>query len=275
MNCNDVQEQLLSFLEGELTVASRTAFDAHFEICQRCREELRHSQTLWESLAEFPKPTAALRDSFYATLEAYQAGAHDAATPPSITDSLKEWLKGLWPRQPVFQLVTGIALFSIGIFVGSQFMGQSQLPLATAEPSTLGQLKGEVASLRQLVMLSLLQNPSANDRLQGVGWTAQLDQANDDVLSALLRTLNHDPNVNVRLAAVEALHAFADRATVRAGLIESIEIQTSPLVQLELIKVMVHLNEKESIPILEGLRQNQDANAAVREGARWGLNELI
>ena len=56
--------------------------------------------------------------------------------------------------------------------------------------------------MRQLVTLSLLQQQSAGDRLQGVNWSYRVEQPDTAVLAALLTTVNHDPNVNVRLAAV-------------------------------------------------------------------------
>src|SRR5438128_11544340 len=79
----------------------------------------------------------------------------------------------------------------------------------------LAQLREEMSSMKQLVTLSLLQQQSASDRLRGVEWSCRLAQPDEHVLSALLRALDSDPNVNVRLAAIDALHRFASDATVR------------------------------------------------------------
>jgi hypothetical protein len=57
-------------------------------------------------------------------------------------------------------------------------------------------------------------------------------------------------------------------------LLRSLAEQKSPLVQIELINLMVELKEKESVPVLRGLSQKQEINPAVRERADWGLQKL-
>jgi len=74
--------------------------------------------------------------------------------------------------------------------------------------------------MKQMVMLSLLKQQSASERLRGVNWSYQIEQPDEQVLSALLRALDSDPNVNVRLAAVDALQQFARRALVKKGLLD-------------------------------------------------------
>jgi hypothetical protein len=69
--------------------------------------------------------------------------------------------------------------------------------------------------LREMVSLSLMQQQSASDRLKGVSWTGQLDRPSGEVVAALLDALMHDPNVNVRLATIDALERFASREDVR------------------------------------------------------------
>ena len=59
--------------------------------------------------------------------------------------------------------------------------------------------------MRQMVALSLMQEQSASERLRGVSWAMPRAVDDTEVLSALLTTVNQDPNVNVRLAAVDAL----------------------------------------------------------------------
>src|SRR5215831_14310763 len=76
--------------------------------------------------------------------------------------------------------------------------------------SQLSQLRSEVGNMRQLVTLSLLQQQNATDRLRGVTWAYHVEESDTQVLSALLHTINHDSNVNVRLAAVDAMRTFAD-----------------------------------------------------------------
>ena len=128
--------------------------------------------------------------------------------------------------------------------------------------------------MKEMITLALLQQSSASERLRGVHWSYQLEQPDREVLSALLRALDSDPNVNVRLAAVDALHQFASDAVVRKGLLRALGEQKSPLVQIELINLMVELKERESVSVLRQLSQDQELNPAVRERAEWGLQRL-
>ena len=128
--------------------------------------------------------------------------------------------------------------------------------------------------MRQLVALSLLQQQNASDRLRGVNYTYRVEQDDPQVLSALLTTLDHDPNVNVRLAAVDALKNFTDSPVGRRGLVQALAKQESPLVQIAILDQMVELREKSGAPAIERLVSNQDVNPDVRQRAQWALKQL-
>ena len=169
-----------------------------------------------------------------------------------------------------------VLLFASGLLLGPSWTQsrQKHAPDNTANDRAVARLHDEVASMKQLVTLSLLQQQSASDRLRGVEWSYRLAPPDEQVLSALLRALDSDPNVNVRLAAVDALHQFGADSAVRKGLLRSLEVQRSPLVQFELINLMVDLKEKGSVPVLKELSQRQDLDPTVRERAEWGLQKL-
>jgi HEAT repeat protein len=107
-----------------------------------------------------------------------------------------------------------------------------------------------------------------------VNWSYQLQQPGGEVLSALLGTLMHDSNVNVRLATVDALRQFGDQPVVRRGVVEAMTRQESPMVQIALINLAVDLREKESIETLRQLTEDQKVNETVRQRAQKGLTEL-
>jgi hypothetical protein len=71
-----------------------------------------------------------------------------------------------------------------------------------------------------------------------------VDQSDTQVLAALLHAVNHDPNVNVRLAAVDALRKFAGNPVVKGSLDQSLVKQDSPMVQLALIDFIVDTRDK-------------------------------
>jgi HEAT repeat protein len=125
------------------------------------------------------------------------------------------------------------------------------------------------------MVLTLISQSSATDRLKAVGYTSELQQADERVIQALLFTLNHDENVNVRLVTVEALFRFADAPAVREGLVRSIAQQESPLVQLALADVMVALQEKRSVAPLSELLRRQATDFYVKEKLESSIRVLL
>ncbi len=123
--------------------------------------------------------------------------------------------------------------------------------------------------------LSLLDQPSASARLQGISLTSRLQDPAPALVAALLETLDNDPSVNVRLSAVDALYLFADREEVRKALTASLARQTSPLVQIALIDLMVSLKEKRAAAALKKLLADNKIIPEVRQRARLGISQII
>ena len=128
--------------------------------------------------------------------------------------------------------------------------------------------------MRQMVTLSLLQQQSASERLKGVSFTARIDQPGGEVTLALLDALMHDPNVNVRLATIDALRRFAARDNVRRGMIDALTRQTSPLVQIALIDFVVETNGREAADTLRRLSNDPMFDQAVRGRATQALQQI-
>jgi HEAT repeat protein len=125
------------------------------------------------------------------------------------------------------------------------------------------------------MMLALLENPSASERIRGVSYTSEIKHADKEVIDALLATLNNDPNVNVRLSTLDALSHLANHPEVREGLIRSIEKQDSPIMQLAIADVMLKLQEKRSVKSFEDLLKQKDLNPGVRDKIKQTITQLI
>ena len=151
-----------------------------------------------------------------------------------------------------------IFLLIIGWAVGSWITPGSR------KDAQLTQMSAEIREMREMMVLTLIDQSSVTQRIKAVNLTNSLDDVDERVIQALLKTLNNDPNENVRLVTVEALYEFADNAIVREGLIQSISKQESALVQLALADVMVALHEKRSIEQFNELLKRRDLNDAVR-----------
>ncbi|HTI93393.1 MAG TPA: HEAT repeat domain-containing protein [Puia sp.] len=151
----------------------------------------------------------------------------------------------------------------------------SQASAAGSDKRQLQVLSEQVHEMREMVLLALLENPSASERIRGVSYTNEISKVNRNVINALLSTLNNDPNSNVRLMTLEALTHYADDPAVREGLVQSILQQDSPLVQAALADAMLKLQEKKAVPSLKELLHQKDLNEMVRMKIRQTLTRLI
>jgi hypothetical protein len=217
-------------------------------------------RSLWEKLDSIPEERANSPDMkirFNAMVDAYQE---------KIDGSRRAW----WPLQPAVQFFVAALLL-----IGGVIIGRSLAPSPPQQQSAdVNQLRREVGDLREIVALSLMQQESATERLRGVSWSNQIDQPDGKVLSALLDTLMHDPNVNVRLASIDALRRFGERQVVRNGALQALSQQESPLVQVALIDFMVELREKESIRTLQKLADDDRIDETVRKRAALGIQDF-
>jgi anti-sigma factor RsiW len=277
MKCEQANEYQTEHAAGTLHGELRTEFETHLASCARCREEAESLRALWTKLALLPKrePSTDMDARFYSMLQTYRQGLEVAKPKATLKQSVANWIGRLWPAQPAIQFVLTVLLFGIGLCVGKFGFsgGQGNRSVAASEAS-LTQLRSEVAGLKEQVVLALLEQRSASERLRGVEMTVRLSQPQEQVIAALLRTLEVDPNVNVRLAAVDALQTFAGQPGVRKALLDSLPREKSPLVQVGLIDLMVDLKEREVLPILKTLLENGALLDSVRRSAERGLRKL-
>jgi hypothetical protein len=191
-----------------------------------------------------------------------------AAPAPSVRTRTSRWMRRHRTVRPLLQACAAAILLVAGIQVGRQMA-----PPPAAAPDVAA-LRDEVRDLRQMMTLSLMQQQSVTERLKGVSWSNQLDQPGNEVISALIDTLMHDGNVNVRLASIDALKRFAQREVVRDATVRALDTQTSPLVQMALIDFVVETQDRAALDALRKLSKDDRANEAVRARASWGIEHL-
>jgi hypothetical protein len=198
-----------------------------------------------------------MRARFDAALEGYQSGFTQVGQPGRSRVRTYTWLAA-----------AAAALLVAGIGIGRR-----TAPPPPADPQ-LTMLREELVEMRQMVTLSLLQQQSASERLRGVSFTSQIDQPDSEITVALLDTLMHDPNVNVRLATIDALKRMSTRDVVRRGVMEALPRQTSPLVQIALIDFIVEKSGREATDTLRRLSMDEMLDQAVRARAIQGLQQI-
>src|SRR5258708_4920050 len=260
MKCEEIAELLPDYLQEGLGVEQKKIVERHLESCVECGEVAG----LWKKLALIPdeQPSAASRERFEAMLEAYQAGRGDESVTRRAADKGGSiWNVFEWLRSPVGAVAWSIALVALGTYVGLQ------LGSAKSNSQDLAALHTELTNMRQMVALSMLQQQSASQRLEGVTWARREGQLRPHALSALMHTLRYDASVDVRLAALDALSRHAGQPLVTKTVVDALQEQQSPLVQVALIDQLVEWRDAGAAPRLGKLREKPNLNPTVRPRA--------
>jgi anti-sigma factor RsiW len=266
MKCEQIAELLPDFLRGGLKREQAEIVESHLNECAECRDEV----AVWEKLALLPtaEPSPAGRRRFEEMLRAYQAGqAEQAASFAGLQLTPRRAGFG-WLRSPLVQLAGGLALVAIGFLLGNG------LNRVRSQSDDLATVRTELTNMRQLVVISMLQQQSASERLQGVSYSQRDARLDPQVLAALLHTLRYDSSVDVRLAALDALSSHAGQPQVRTGVTDALQAQQSPLVQVALIDQLLEWRDPDSVQRLRNFQQSPNLNPTVRERAAWAVSKL-
>jgi HEAT repeat protein len=282
MRCEEVRERWPEHLAGELAPDPDCALRAHVAACASCQAEFGGLDALWEQLDGLPAvpvPAERMRERFAAMVADEQVRtAATAARREQAGSRVLSWRPGFWPDAPVVQMAVAASLLLIGVLVGRSLPPTANrsaaAPAAAAPTEDIADVRSELREMRQMLTLSLLQQQSAAERLRGVSASEQLEQPGNEVVAALLDTLLHDPNDNVRLAAVDALRRFSGRDDVRRGTRRAAADTSSPLLQIAVIDFMVETRAPEAESVLRQLSRDQTVDEAVRGRAAMGLERL-
>lgn len=264
MMCRQAKEWMAEGWNGELDSAREPELRMHLESCAECRAEMSSLSLMWDRLADMPvpEPSHALDERFESTFAALTAAGTPSKPAPRLAFSF-------WPKQPLWQGAIAFATLVLGVSAGIAIGARSQ-----RDSNEIARLREEVASTRQLVALSLLRQDSAADRLRGVDYSVRSQAVDPAIAIALVNAVEHDPSVNVRLAAIDALTQAARSAGVMSSLAQSLPHQESPMVQAALVDYIVDSNDRQAIGSLRDLAAQPELNPAVLERARFAIGKL-
>ena len=258
---------MADFLDDSQSEDDKKLMAAAMQAGELKEEQLTNLKNFYNQLAAVPdpEPSPNLRQNFYRML----AQEKQARKTEWLINPM-QWLQNMLGYFTVGRLAYSIVLLGLGVALG---IWHNQRPNPDSEK--LAALTGEMQQMKKLMMLTMLEKPSATERLKAVNLTSDLEKADNKVIQALLQTLNHDPSVNVRLAAIEALYEHAAHPTARQGLVQSIGQQDSPLVQLALADIMVAMQEKNAVQPLRKLLAKENLNEAVKVRIKQSIQVLI
>jgi hypothetical protein len=229
--------------------------ERHLATCAACGADARDLGLLWEALGELPEDEPRMRVShkFYSRLR-------DMERADMRRAALFNWL-----RTPWITAAAACAILAAGVALGRY---------SAQRDNEISRLQDQIANMRQMVALSLLGQQSASERLKGIDYAQGLHDNDNKVVQALLTAMEQDSNVNVRLAAVDALRRYGELSEVRRSLINTLPRQDSPLMQIAVMDQLVEMRDRSSVPAISALLNERDLNPAVRHHAAWALQQL-
>lgn len=266
MRCEDIKKNFPDFLVGDLDQGSADNIQSHIADCAACREELENLSAIWTKLGVLPEelPSNGLRDRFYGMLEEYKKEVNRERP----LHHLKQFFSSLFYRsqhgRPITQFAFGFIPLFIGLVLGYVlFSGRQNTDL-----------RREVQDMRQMLAVTLLDQRSPTERLRGVNLSYGMENPDSRTIEALLDTLNNDPNINVRLAAVNALYLFYESPSVREGIIQSLSQQDSPFLQVALVELLVSVKERQALESFKKLVAANELDPKVKQKLEQGIQEL-
>jgi HEAT repeat protein len=168
----------------------------------------------------------------------------------------------------LYRIAAGVALLISGVAVG-YWINKNNV-----REAEMAALKKEVEATKQMMFAMLDNQQSASQRMLGTTVAMNLNKPDDEIVHALVKRMNDDPNTNVRLAALDALIQFHEDPAVRHQLIESLSTQKDPAVQISLIQFLVRLKEKEVVNQLQHIVDDNRTIKAVKDEALSGILKL-
>ena len=264
MDCIEIKQLMEEYLLDDLEGSKSKEFEQHLANCEKCRQEFEKYEKFIGAFEYLPdyKPEKDTFPEFQALINSEKN---------NIPDISEKNYKQLFIRRlmPV-AIAASVVLFVLGFFTGKQSSTvrmQSQQILAMQE---------EIRENRKLVMLTMLEQQSASKRIMGANYAEQFDNLEPEIVNALVHALNYDKSDNVRLEALEVLTKFAPEDNlIMTELIESIDKQDNPIMQVSLINIMVYNKEKKSIEKLQKLIEADNTTLEVKEYAKQGLTALL
>lgn len=255
-------EKIIDYINGELPEKEKQAFEERLARDAGFRAAYEEEKALWSLMGRIEAPAAdeKIKSRFLDTLQVYK----EAAAPrPGFLSKLKE----LWSFQPRLRMAYALLLMCVGLGTG--------LYINKKNPTEMARMSSEISEMKQMMVLSLIENPSATERIRAVSMTQEIRSVDDKVIEALLSTLNQDPNDNVRLMTLEALTEMAGNPKVREGLVQSIVTQTSPIMQSAMADVMLKLQEKSSVKPLQKMLHREDLNSTVKDKVEQTIQKIL
>lgn len=255
MKCEDVKIELPAYIDGALDEKTTGAVRSHLESCDDCRKLYSEMNSFLSFMSSFPEEKApeGMKDEFMKLLE------EEMPKNQRKIVMIPAWMK------VAAMIVMALVTYSTGYYMGTEKGNEKAQQLEVALNQT-----------KQQVLLAGLQEYTGPQKIQAVYDISQSGLSGDALVDALVNTMNSDKNVNVRLAAINALSGMMkNNEKVKKEMIRSLSLQDNALLQISLIQVLTESGVKEAKDEIESIVESEKTDQNVKAYAKDMIKIII
>ncbi len=250
------ESRIIDYIDGKGTEQERALVEselAHSKSSYALYEQLREVMATMDKVKTL-EPSGKLKMEFENSLQTEMAAQKKTKT--------------IFFSPVIYRAAAAVLLVMAGVAIGNWINNNKQ------QEKELAELKQQVDENRRVMMAMMENQQSASQRMTGLSVAYEMDKPDDEIVSVLVKTMNEDPNSNVRLAAMDALGKFSNETNVRNALIQSLSTQKDPIVQIALIQLLVKMKETGVVKQLEQMTKDASTMKAVKDEAYSGILKL-
>jgi hypothetical protein len=258
MEREKLESMMIDYVDGTLGEADRQWIQQEIATNPEAKTLFNQTRKLLETIDRVSalEPSVRLKNKFEKELQS------------AIAETSKGARVVPFSRPLLYRIAAGVALVMAS---GMLFYWINR---SLEQERQLAILEKQMQETKTMMMALLDDQSSAGQRIQGVSVAYKMEKADDEIVNALIKTMNQDPNINVRLAALDALSKFHQQPHVRSALIKSLGTQTDPAVQIALIRLLVEIKETQTLKELQRIANDENVLPAVQDEAHAGILKL-
>lgn len=129
-------------------------------------------------------------------------------------------------------------------------------------------------SQQKELLLQLVNAQNTTSRIKGINQYQSDPQTDPDIRDVLIRVLEKDQSVNVRLAALDALSHLSKDEHVKSALIRILENDNDSAIRMAIINTLVKWKDSSVKGTLQDLLDQEEVPEDVKEEAFLGVTRL-
>lgn len=246
MNKENIEERIIFYFEKKMTQEEETKLlDEVFQ-----SDEAQSLFDVYEKIygdfemEELEMPSKNLENRFYQTIE----------TPSK--------------RIKVFELMKYAAavliLITVGVLIG----------LNISKDQKIEEINDEFLALKK-GMKDLLENESTVQRIRAVKMSYDIQEADNEILEVLIKTMNSDESENVRIAAIDALEGFLQNEIVKKAFVKTLLESKDDFIQIKLIRTLAEVKDKKLLPFFNKIIEDKGTSRYLKTEATKGKEAII